>query len=299
MIMTLRAVRTIMVFWAAAAVAASPAPAATGMVEMLNLTGARQAAMGETAPLYDHDPFNIEYNPAANVRQPYGRIGISHHSFIQDRQTSSLAIIFPAKGLDFGVHLRLSSVGDIEARDNTPTSEPLYTFGADDFALRVFSAFRIMDKLQGGVSVGWLMEKIDVHRGSAFAAGLGLMYHLRPDLLVHASASNVGGKVTFIDEKENLPSIYRAGANYHKDNLSVSADYVNVKSGDSHVHVGAEYLIEKALFLRAGYQTGYDSRNFSAGAGFIYRNLRVDYAFVPYSSDLGSSHRFTLTVAIR
>jgi len=267
--------------------------AKTAMVEMLNLTGARQAAMGETAPLFDPDPFNLEYNPAAIVGLNKGRVGFSHNQFIQSRNTSTLAAIFPVRGVDCGIHVRLSNLGDIEVRDS-PSTEPDYIAGAHDFALKVFSAYRPVDKFQVGVSLGWLMEKIDIDRASVPTFGMGALYYVLPDLAVHASITNVGGKVTFRSEKNDPPTIYRAGAGYRWRDLSVSADYVNVKSGDGHVHVGGEYLLEKLMFLRAGYQTGYDSRNISAGAGFLYQDFRIDYAFVPYQSDLGNSHRFTL-----
>lgn len=57
----------------------------------------------------------------------------------------------------------------------------------------------------------------------------------------------------------------------------------------------ADWGVERSyrnLSLRAGYQTGYDEKNFSFGLGITYRNFHLDYAFVPYQSDLGSAHRF-------
>ena len=272
--------------------------AKTAMVEMLNLTGARQAAMGETAPLFDPDPFNLEYNPAAIVGLNKGRVGFSHNQFIQDRNTSTLAAVFPVQGVDCGIHVRLSNLGEIEVRDS-PSTEPDYIAGAHDFAVKAVAAYHLVDQFQAGVSLGWLMEKIDIDRASTLAFGMGALYHIRPDLAVHASVANFGGKVTFRSEENDPPTIYRAGAGYQWRDLSVSADYVNVKSGEGHVHVGGEYLFEKLLFLRAGYQTGYDSRNFSAGAGFLYKDFRIDYAFVPYQSDLGNSHRFTLIYSFK
>ncbi|MDD4050718.1 MAG: PorV/PorQ family protein [candidate division Zixibacteria bacterium] len=277
----------------------SSAGAVVGMVEMLNLSGARQAAMGETPVLSEADPFNLEYNPAAIVGLPKGRIGFTYHSAIQGRDNSSLAIIFPVKGVDCGVHVRLSSLGDIEARGETPTTEPDYLFSAHDFAARAFAAIRLHPRLQAGLSLGWMMEKIDIYRANAPTFGAGLLYDWKYGLMLHASAANIGPAFTFITEDQSQPSIYRAGVGYHRDQLSATADYVNIKSGEGHLHLGGEYLVHKYLFLRGGYQTGYDSRNFSAGAGFIYDQLRIDYAFVPYKSDMGSSHRFTLVFLLK
>jgi hypothetical protein len=156
-----------------------------------------------------------------------------------------------------------------------------------------------MPRLQAGLSAGWLMEKIDVERASVIVFGAGLAYFTDFNLAVQAAAANLGGKVKFVEQEDDPPMIYRAGAGYRWQDLTVNADYVNIKSGDSHLQFGAEYVLEQKMFLRAGYDTGYDSRDFSAGAGFVYEGFRIDYAFVPYQSDLGNSHRFSLTYSFR
>ncbi|MEZ5358339.1 MAG: PorV/PorQ family protein [Candidatus Zixiibacteriota bacterium] len=271
----------------------------TGMIHLLNLTGARQVAMGEVANLHDPDPFNLEYNPATITGLEHGRAGFSHNEFFLNWSTNSLAIIFPAAGYDFGVHLRVSSIGDIEARDETPTTDPLYLFDATDFSGKAFIAKAVTPRLHIGASAGLLLEKIDVHRATALALGLGAVYKLDNGLAFHGSMANIGGDFSYISQKQSTPKIFRAGAGYHRKDLTLSADYVNIKSGDGHIHVGGEYFIDEMLFVRAGYQTGYDTRDISAGAGFVYNNLRIDYAFVPYKNDLGTTHRFALTIALR
>ena len=40
---------------------------------------------------------------------------------------------------------------------------------------------------------------------------------------------------------------------------------------------------------------GYDTKNFTAGASFVHRTLTLDYAFVPYTGELGTTHLFNLT----
>jgi len=48
--------------------------------------------------------------------------------------------------------------------------------------------------------------------------------------------------------------------------------------------------------LRGGYQFGFDLNGLSAGAGFRYQGISLDYAFVPYAA-LGNSHRFSVNYA--
>ena len=87
-----------------------------------------------------------------------------------------------------------------------------------------------------------------------------------------------------------------ASAYYLKDYLG-AADIV-VVDDEFHLHAGGEAVIQKVFRLRAGYMFNYDSKNITAGASFSKRNLTVDYAFVPYSNDLGSSHLFNLTFSL-
>lgn len=279
----------------------SQASSATGpgMVELLNLSGARQAAMGETAPLYDSDPFNLEYNPAAISSLSKGRVAFSYQRLNQNRTANAMAVAFPLHRIDFGVLVRLTTIGDIEGRGDIPTTDPSYLFSSYDFALKAFSSIHVTPRLQAGLSAGWLMEKIDQYRGSSAAFGLGVLYRLDNGLTLHGSAANLGPKYSMIQVKQDIPATYRLGTSFHRKEATVSADYVNIKSGDNHIQLGAEYLVQEMLFIRAGYQTGYDSRSFSAGAGFVYKNMRIDYAFVPYKYDLGTTHRFTATYAIR
>ncbi|MFH1699919.1 MAG: PorV/PorQ family protein [Candidatus Zixiibacteriota bacterium] len=278
---------------------AMPVFAGTGLLNMLNLTGSRQSAMGETAMLASPDPFNLEYNSSSITGMTRGKLGVSYNNFIQNRSTSTLAMIFPAAGIDFGVHLRLSSINGIEARDETASADPLYTFSAHDFAIKTYGAFDISGRFSAGVSLGYLLEKIDVDRVSTVVMGLSSRYKFDHGFNAYASVENLGGKFKYITEEMDAPTIIRIGSQYQKNSLGFAIDYINIKSGESHIHIGTEYLYNEILYLRAGYQTGYDNKDISAGLGFVYRNMRIDYAFIPYKSDLGNSHRFSFVLDVK
>ena len=65
-----------------------------------------------------------------------------------------------------------------------------------------------------------------------------------------------------------------------------------------HLHLGAEASVHEMFTVRAGYMANYDSKNISAGVSFNKRNIGVDYAFVPYTNDLGTSHLFNFTFSL-
>lgn len=60
--------------------------------------------------------------------------------------------------------------------------------------------------------------------------------------------------------------------------------------------MGVELEYKHAFAMRAGYQTGYDTKNFSAGVGVRYSVFQVDYAFMPVEYDLGTMQTFTLVI---
>jgi hypothetical protein len=63
----------------------------------------------------------------------------------------------------------------------------------------------------------------------------------------------------------------------------------------THLNLGVEADYDRTLFVRLGYQTGYDTRGFSAGIGASYSLLRFDYAVTPWSEGFGLAHTASLS----
>jgi hypothetical protein len=103
------------------------------------------------------------------------------------------------------------------------------------------------------------------------------------------------------NESTKLPSEIRIGGEY---NLTFNESKFDVnpvlelqkyiETDDIHIHFGTEIFYNKLIALRAGYQTGYESRGFTAGLGLNWGNLAFDYAFLPFSLGLGSANMFSL-----
>jgi hypothetical protein len=163
-------------------------------------------------------------------------------------------------------------------------------------------AYRVNDRLDAGVAIGWFLEKIEEYRGTAFNADLGLQYQATDRLRLGASALNLGGDLNLSVQskpgsKIPIPTTYRAGASYKYDMVLGAVDVVYLDD-QAHAHFGAEAQLHESFALRAGYMAGYDSKNFTAGATFTHRNFNIDYAFVPYTNNLGTSHLFSLTISL-
>ena len=63
-----------------------------------------------------------------------------------------------------------------------------------------------------------------------------------------------------------------------------------------HAHFGFEYEVLNAMALRVGYVTGYDERGIQGGFGLSFNRYLLDYAYTPFSSDLGNSHRISVGI---
>jgi hypothetical protein len=284
-------------------VAAATAQWETGFAVLQIGAGARASAMGEAFTAVAGDASASFWNPAGSAALERRQAHFTHNAWIQDVSHDAAAVLFPARRLTFGLHAMVISVPGIEQR-NYPTDDPLSTFSAHDIVLGVTLAKKIGDDLALGLNLRYLNEKIYIETASGFSIDLGAQYQtplkgMSAGLMVqHLGATN-----DLVAQKITLPRTLRAGVAYvlpigaPESPWLLSADLVSIRNQESHLHVGAEIRPLDMLALRAGYQTGYETRDLSAGFGLQLGRGEFDYAFVPFQEDLGQAHRFSLTLA--
>ncbi len=77
-----------------------------------------------------------------------------------------------------------------------------------------------------------------------------------------------------------------------------TADQYWVGSASANVHSGLEVGFSEKVFLRGGFDSGWDSAHLTAGAGFRIRPLTIDYAYAGDTLDIEEvTHRISLTVS--
>ena len=106
---------------------------------------------------------------------------------------------------------------------------------------------------------------------------------------------------TLRSEQTKLPTELRFGTAYTfnleapKLDFTAGAEFQNYLSADeTHFNFGGEALYNKLFAARMGYQTGYESRGFTAGIGLLWGDLKFDYAFLPFTYGLGNANLFSL-----
>ena len=139
----------------------------------------------------------------------------------------------------------------------------------------------------------WLAD-----RASGFGLDLGITYRSQEHPVAFAASILNLGRMEALDQiSSSLPREIRVGASYTTGQVLLSTDYRIPKFGSSGILIGGELRPAPVLALRAGYQSGHDTRSLSYGLGLTRRNWRIDYAFIP--SDLGFDDSHRVTVGIR
>ena len=270
--------------------------------------GGRSLGMAETGVTQADRGTSMYYNPALVAMQPRAAISLMHNEWVEDLTTDYLGVVVPFSGWSLGVNLGLTSVDNIEVRSRPGNPEGV--FDSRNFAGGVTIAFPLFDGFDAGVTAKYLFEKIytDVAGGYAFDFGAHWMPIGEGDfktLRLGASVANLGSMSDLRSTPTELPALMRYGASYDHEietmhgGLLVEIGAVSLLTEKStHMHAGLEFRYMDMLFLRTGYQTGYDVKGFSAGLGAGYSTFRFDYAYTPFQDGFGVAHTISLSTLL-
>jgi len=187
------------------------------------------------------------------------------------------------------------SFGDIARTTlSNPSGTGLGDFSIRDWALAAGYGQKIKDDLYLGIGLKYLRETIDNVSGDAAAIDIGVMLGLEQyGLPVKAGAAiqNVGTKVKFQSDREDLPANLKAGLayNFPGEKAVIALDMNSARRGESTLHAGFELKLLEALKFRLGYNGRNEAANgLTFGAAGTYRDLSLEYAYAPYG-DPGSA----------
>ena len=288
-----------------AAPAANSVLVVDGLFMLKNDHGARASGMGTAVVAVGKDVNGIAYNPAAAVGLDKFTASFGHTVFWENiRMESAFFGIGLSPNLYLHGGIRYGADDDIEKRGDVPTADPDALFDAHDISFKTGLAYRLSPKYSIGAAMGWFFEEIEGYRGSAFNVDLGAQASINEQIDLGASVTNLWSSFTITKASQlgsndiPLPTAWRIGGAYLYRNYYRGALDLVYSDDDMHAHLGAEAQLHEMFDLRAGYMSGYDTKNFTAGTSFRYRNIVVDYAFVPFTSNLGTSHLFNITFSL-
>ena len=272
-------------------------PASTGLSFLKIGASARAVGMGEAFTALVDDASGTFWNPAGLARLQNSELVFTHNEWLQDITNEYFSLGFNVGKNIFGLSFMSNTVGGIERRVK-PTAEPLGIVNAHDVMFGLSYARLINTNLSIGATAKFLYEKIYVESSSGVAVDLGLQYRTKINgLRAGFVLQNFGYMTQLKEESIQLPQTVRVGLAYllplqlFQGGITVASDWVKIFESTSHINIGLEYFFKGFFALRFGYQTRWENKGIQGGFGIVLKKYRLDYAFVPFTSDLGNSHR--------
>lgn len=240
--------------------------------------GARTAGMGYTSVAVA-DVWSVANNTAgmANFTAPALAVYAANRFGERAFTTVALQAVYPTQ--TYGTYgLSLSRFGDA-------------LFSQQHAGLGV--AHKLGQFSLGANADVWQVAVQEYGSQKAVAFSAGVQGEIVPDLYFGAYAFNLNQARLASFEDERLPTIMKTGLSYRPTSrLLLAAETEKNIDHDADFKAGAEYaLLQDRFILRSGFSTLTGSLSF--GAGFVARQLQVDYAFGS-TTPIGNSHHVSV-----
>ena len=292
--------------------------------------GARASAMGESYVAIADDATATYFNPAAMAGQTGRQLNLTHMKWLpglaDDLSYSFLAYTQPVEGWgNLGINAALLDLGE-QTRTNE-RGETQGNFSSFDFALTGSYGAEVGENMAAGIGLKFIRSNLanvgaGIERGkgvgNSFAADLGLLWRLTPDLTFGGALRNMGPRIAYIDasQADSLPQHIVLGLAYEVldseySDFLVSVDLYKPLIGDGSfatnllkawadeplgdefkemdLHLGGEYKYglsaqqdEAFIAFRGGYSLDHDGdlKIWTAGLGLKYNVFQVDVAYI-------------------
>jgi hypothetical protein len=306
---TMRAVGVVLLIGVMAViseVAVAGEPGQAGMLFLRLGVGAREAAMGGAGVASTSGAAAASWNPAlATYEAPGTSLLLQHNRWLDLFDYNTFALSHRAGPGAIGVTFIGLYSDEIERYGTEPVGVPQGTFAPYDIAFGVSYSRQLSPQFAAGLQAKFLYEKIDIYSDSGLAFDIFLAHRsaVVPGLSLGASATNLGSQMTLNQEPFDLPRLFTLGVAYGPvsgalaNRLVLAGDMAFPNDGNAKAHLGAEVKVVPEFALRVGYRVNYDSQGLTAGAGFAYGVVGLDYAYEDITAEgFESGHKFSLHV---
>jgi hypothetical protein len=259
--------------------------------------GARTMALGGAFGAIADDVHSMRYNPAGMAQLNQNEFSFTHVASFVDIYYESLMFGIPLKNgkTVLGVEVDYLNYGSIERRDEQNISKGNYS--ANETAFKFCFSTKTRKDLMFGTNIKMWSGKIDNEKANAFAVDIGALYLVNNSLNFGFALQNMGTKIKYIEEEENLPFNIKLSARYMPFMIFppiISLDFNIPKNNKLELNAGIEFWLNEAIALRGGYRDKIDEGNISAGFGIRGYTFQLDYAYL-FTDELDGAHRITAT----
>lgn len=296
-ILSLAGLLLILAVWCDVASAQNSVPSNAGFRFLTVGGGARAVGLAETMVADGSDPFVLEYNPAGLASLERSAVSFSHSDLYFDSRGEYVSAGVPHGPWAVGGRVGYVGSDDFPLRTG-PSVEPLGYYDASSGVFQGALARRVSKQVSIGVSGAYVIEHIDNNTAQGSVFGFGMRYKQSERLVVGASFVNLGPSAHFIERDFSMPNRFQVGGSYKLHDVSLRGQLVAPDNENAKWHFGAEATPDPHFALRAGVKLGYDTQVFAAGFGVKTPDGRfgIDYAYAPYNTDIGATHRYGVTI---
>jgi hypothetical protein len=286
---------------------ASAQAGGTGLSFLKIGADARIMAMGDAGVVAADKGGATYYNPALLADDENASITIMYNEWLADVTATFAGVVVPMSSWTLGIHMALTSVGGIEVRDRP--GEAQSTFDSHNFSGGLSAALSLMKGVDVGITAKYILEKLYTDAADGFAFDFGAAVHPFQGGELHGlkfglAVANIGSMSDLRYVSTKLPTLLRAGASYDipvtslQSTLLLTGGVMTIFDDEAtHITAGAEFDYVNTLYFRLGYQSGYDMKNISFGAGFAFTSLRFDYAYTPFTGGFtGAAHTIGISI---
>lgn len=266
---------------------------------------ARSVAMGEAFTVVGNGADALFHNPAgiAKMEQKFDMI-VNKTFWIADisYNTAGIAVDLGIYGA-IGVSIISADYGIITGTRVAGTEQGYEDIGTLDdvgaFAIAVSYSRNLTDKFAVGGMAKYATQKLGSNlmpdneiienRLSTFAYDVGTIFYpgfesFRLGMVI----KNFSPEVKYEEELFQLPLTFKMGIamdildlfGEHPDRSFVfSIDLVHPRDYSQRVHLGGEFWYNNMIAARVGYKFNYDEEGLTAGIGFNFGGVKLDYAY--------------------
>jgi tetratricopeptide (TPR) repeat protein len=277
----------------------------------------RATAMGESYTSVTEDAYAAYWNPAGLASVEQTEFSATYNASFEDVSHQYVSLAYPLSyGSTLDLNITRLSVASFQGYD----AAGFKTRGiqSSDMAVGVAYGRTFMkDEIERpvlnlGANLKHVSETLDSASAATLALDLGAVYYLRPtnywmrkvpgqEFRFGLSVKNLGPGLKFDKVTSPLPTSVTFGTSWishpkSDSSLIVSLDNTMASDEKYTLNLGAEYSAFQLLSFRAGYKTGQAiGSGVRFGFGFRLSVVDLDYSMSPFG-DLGSMHKFGLTM---
>ncbi len=248
--------------------------------------GAAPAALGGAYTALATDAYAPTWNPGGLGFVEATQIAGQHLSYLEGVRYEHASLVHSVgAGKALGISVQYLTSGDIAATDNG--AQPLGTYSSHFAAYTLAYGQRLSDRLALGLAAKLIEAKLGDSTAKAWAGDIGTLYRPQDQLSLALRLSNVGSRLTFINDSDPLPWSFRLAAAYQLFAAwRLSAEGAFSRDQPAAGHFGIEWIPLSALHIRTGYRTDTLKElsalaGFSTGLGVQLWGQELSYAWVP------------------